>query len=315
MQVLITHTTLARAKVLQFTRLQLVGVAIALALVTMLASGAVYHFIFLQAAREGWPVVSQIVRWVVRDEVEQRERFMRENLSAMAQRLGEVQAKLIKLEAMGERVSGLAGVPASELAPLRQTKGGGQGGAYVPAGTPSMEQLTQAIERVDLTASQHTDLFTLIESRLLESRLQALMVPSSAPVDGPIGSRFGFRSDPFTGFTALHTGLDFPAPAGTPIRAATGGVVASTDWHAEYGNLLVIDHGNGLTTRYAHASRILVKPGDLVRRGQTVAEVGSTGRSTGPHLHFEVMVDGVPQNPSRFLASAEGGPQAKAGRR
>ena len=315
MQVLITHTTLARAKVLQFTRLQLVGVAIALALVTMLASGAVYHFIFLQAAREGWPVVSQIVRWVVRDEVEQRERFMRENLSAMAQRLGEVQAKLIKLEAMGERVSGLAGVPASELAPLRQTKGGGQGGAYVPAGTPSMEQLTQAIERVDLTASQHTDLFTLIESRLLESRLQALMVPSSAPVDGPIGSRFGFRSDPFTGFTALHTGLDFPAPAGTPIRAATGGVVASTDWHAEYGNLLVIDHGNGLTTRYAQKSRILVKPGDLVRRGQTVAEVGSTGRSTGPHLHFEVMVDGVPQNPSRFLASAEGGPQAKAGRR
>jgi murein DD-endopeptidase MepM/ murein hydrolase activator NlpD len=315
MQVLITHTTLARAKVLQFTRLQLMGVAAALALLMMLASGAVYHFIFLQAAREGWPVVSQIVRWVVRDEVEQRERFMRENLSAMAQRLGEVQAKLIKLEAMGERVSGLAGVPASELAPLRQTKGGGQGGAYVPAGTPSMEQLTQAIERVDLTASQHTDLFTLIESRLLESRLQALMVPSSAPVDGPVGSRFGFRSDPFTGHTALHTGLDFPAEVGTPIRAATGGVVTATDWHAEYGHLLVLDHGNGLTTRYAHASRILVKPGDLVRRGQTVAEVGSSGRSTGPHLHFEVLVDGVPQNPSRFLASADGTTPAKAGRR
>lgn len=321
MQVLITHTTLARARVLQFTRTQLVGLALGLAMVLMLTSGAVYHFIFLQAARDGWPVVSQIVRWVVRDEVAQRERFMRENLDAMAQKLGEVQAKLVKLEAMGERVSGMAGVPASELAPLRRKDEpaagakGGQGGTYVPLHSPTLEQLARAIERVDLAANQSNDVFTLVESRLFESKLQALMVPSSAPVDGPVGSRFGFRSDPFTGHTALHTGLDFPAETGHPIRAAAGGVVISAERHPEYGQLVEVDHGNSLTTRYAHASRTLVKVGDLVKRGQVIAEVGSTGRSTGPHLHFEVLVQGVPQNPSRFLAQAEAATAAKGGRR
>ena len=108
MQLLITHGTMARTRVLQFQRWQLLLAAAVLACVLMLTSGAVYHFIFLTAAREGWPVVSPIVRLVVRDEIAQRDRFMRENLDAMAQRVGEMQAKLVKLEAMGERVSGLA---------------------------------------------------------------------------------------------------------------------------------------------------------------------------------------------------------------
>ncbi|HEX4511324.1 MAG TPA: M23 family metallopeptidase, partial [Burkholderiaceae bacterium] len=136
----------------------------------------------------------------------------------------------------------------------------------------------------------------------LESRLQALMIPSSRPIDGPVGSGFGFRPDPFTGRGALHTGLDFPADIGTPIHAAAGGVVHAVQWHPEYGQMLEIDHGHGLMTRYGHTSRILVKEGELVQRGQVVANVGTTGRSTGPHLHFEVLVDGVPQDPQKFLA-------------
>ena len=104
---------------------------------------------------------------------------------------------------------------------------------------------------------------------------------------------------------ALHTGLDFPAPTGTPIAAAAGGVVLTAEFHPQYGQMIELDHGNQLVTRYAHASRMLVKPGDLVKRGQKIAEVGSTGRSTGPHLHFEVLVDGVHQNPARFLKLKE----------
>ena len=127
------------------------------------------------------------------------------------------------------------------------------------------------------STDQHTDLFTLIESRLFEGRLQALMIPTSRPVDGPIGSGFGFRSDPFSGAPALHTGLDFPADIGTPILAAAGGVVLATEYHPAYGHVLEIDHGNGLVTRYAHTSKMLVKPGDLVKRGQTIAEVGNLG--------------------------------------
>ncbi len=308
MQILITHGSMARTRSLQLNRAQLAGALLAVLCLLMLLSGTVYHFVFLKAARDGWPLVSTVVRFVVRDEIAQRERVMRDNLDAMAHRLGEMQAKLVKLESMNERVSGLAGVKPEELKLLQRGNGsaapnaGPQGGPYVPLQRPSLEQLHGAIDQLDELADQHADLLTLLESRLFESRLTALMVPNGKPVDGPVSSGFGFRSDPFTGRTALHTGLDFPAENGAAIMAAAGGVVKTAERHPAYGNMLEIDHGNGLVTRYAHASRLLARVGDLVRRGQTVAEVGSTGRSTGPHLHFEVLVQGVQQNPSKFLA-------------
>ena len=303
MQIMITHGSMARTRVLHFNRLQLAGILAGLVVMLLLLSGTIYHVIFLKAAREGWPVVSQIVRLVVRDEFAQRDRFMRENLDAMAEKVGEMQAKLIKLEAIGERVSGLAGVKPEELKQIAPASlRGGQGGPFVAARTPSLDQLNGMVSSLDEAAEQSNDLFTMIESRLFENRLAALMVPNSPPIDGAVGSGFGFRTDPFSGRAALHTGLDFPGDVGEPIRAAAGGVVRSADFHSAYGNLLEIDHGNGLTTRYAHASKILVKAGDLVKRGQVVAQVGTTGRSTGPHLHFEVMVEGVLQNPAKFLA-------------
>lgn len=304
MQVLITHGSMARARVLQLQRWQIVAAALALAGLLLLLSGTVYHFVLLKAAREGWPVVSTIVRPLLRDEIAQRERFMRENLDAMAQKVGEMQAKLVKLEAMGERVSGLAGVKTDEIEPLQRSPGDGRGGPYLPLASPSLQLLHSVLADLDETTELHTDLFTLFESRLLESRLQALMIPSSPPLDRAVGSGFGFRRDPFKGRTALHTGLDYPAEIGAPIHAAAGGIVAVREWHPEYGRLLEIDHGNGLATRYAHASSFDVPHGALVRRGQVVARVGTSGRSTGPHLHFEVLVDGVPQDPARFLAGA-----------
>ncbi|MBL8343743.1 MAG: M23 family metallopeptidase [Rubrivivax sp.] len=308
MQLLITHSSLAPSRAISLSRWQLLGMLAGVTLLFLAASGTIYHFIFLKAAREGWPVVSQIVRLVVRDEIAQRDRFMRENLDAIAQRVGDLQAKLVKLEAMGERVVGLAGVKAEELKPLKRPSGpasgpGGSGGPYVPLHSPSLTQLQAAVDSLNLAMDQNTDIFTLMESRLQESRLQALLVPSSAPVAVPVGSGFGIRPDPFTGHASLHTGLDFPAEVGTPIHAAAGGIVTMAEWHAAYGNTLEIDHGNGLVTRYAHCASFEVERGMLVKRGQLVARVGNTGRSTGPHLHFEVLVEGAPQNPARFLAA------------
>jgi murein DD-endopeptidase MepM/ murein hydrolase activator NlpD len=306
MQILITHDGMARTRSLNFSRFQLAAAASAIVVALLLLSGTVYHFIFLTAAREGWPVVSQLVKLVVRDEFAQRDRFMRENLDAMAQKVGDMQARMIHLEAMGDRLSGLAGVKGDDLKAMQHPEPvhGPAGGPFVPLDHPSLDELNQALKAMEQQADLRGDLFTLTESRLFEARLATLMIPSSKPVDGPVGSGFGFRSDPFTGRAALHTGLDFTADPGTPIAAAAGGVVHSTDWHPQYGHLLEIDHGNGLITRYAHTSKILVKEGDLVKRGQVVAQVGTTGRSTGPHLHFEVLLDGVPQNPTRFLATA-----------
>lgn len=319
MQIIVTHGRLARTRVIHLRRATLVAAALLAALVLMLLSGAIYHYLFLQAAREGWPVVSQLVRWVVRDDLAQRERYLQQNLDAMAGRVGELQARLLTLEMVGQRVSRLAGVKPEDLQPAAAASApaaaepgrGGPSSALPLASRASQASLTRMLDELDASTLLHADVFTLIESRLMESRLQALLVPSSVPVDGPVGSSFGFRYDPFNGRRALHTGLDFPAPVGTPVHAAAGGVVVGVETHAEYGRLLTLDHGNGLLTRYAHLSRIAVAPGDIVRRRQHVADVGNTGRSTGPHLHFEVLVQGVPQNPARFLSTVAGPPGDK----
>jgi len=327
MQIMITHGSMARTRVLHFSRWQLGAALAGLVALLVLLSGTVYHFVFLNAVHQGWPVVSALVRPIVQHELVQRERFMRDNLDAMAQKVGEMQARLVKLEVIGERVSGLTGVNAGELrAPVAPASGagraaapaqGGQGGPYLPVSNASLYQINAALEQLDLRADMGGDLFTLVESRLMESRLQALLVPSIAPVDGPVGSGFGVRADPITGRAALHAGLDFPADSGTAIVAAAGGVVQSTEWHPQYGQMLELDHGRGLSTRYAHTAKLYVRQGDVVRRGQHVADVGNSGRSTGPHLHFEVLVDGVPQDPARFLNAAKpalsAGPAHKPG--
>lgn len=323
MDILITHGGLARTRSMHLRPIQLWMIGLGTLLLMTALSGLVYHFVFLTAVRENWPVVSQLVRPILRDEVKQRERYTRDNLDAMARKVGEMQAKLIRLEAVSDRVSGLAGLKPEELKALddaakagaeasegapsvRPAASASAGGPMIPVVSPSFEQLDRWVEDMGIDADFRSDVFTMVESRLLERKLGTMMIPSIAPVDGPVGSGFGFRYDPFNSRPALHTGLDFPAPTGTPIRAAAAGKVSHAGPRGAYGNALEIEHGNGLMTRYAHNSAILVSVGDVIKRGQTVARVGSTGRSTGPHLHFEVMLNGVHQNPSRFLALGEG---------
>lgn len=159
---------------------------------------------------------------------------------------------------------------------------------------------------LEKSGAQRADLLTVMESRLFDQKIRKSMIPTQQPVYGVNpGSSFGWRIDPFTGRSALHTGLDFSADPGTPIVSAAGGVVVVQEYHPAYGNMIEIDHGNDLVSRYAHASRIFVKKGDLVKRGQKVAEVGTTGRSTGAHLHFEVLVQGVQQDPQKFLDAGQ----------
>jgi murein DD-endopeptidase MepM/ murein hydrolase activator NlpD len=298
---IITDAWLAKSRAVHLSGTKLVLALLALSLALMMLAAGLYHWVFLKGAREGWPVVGTLVKLVVKDEFEQRDRFMRENLDAMARKLGEMQAKLVQLEALGERVSGLAGVSPSEI---RQAPG--RGGALVSGRSLSMEELQATLADLEQLTDHRADLLTVVESRLFDQKIRKLMVPTQQPVaSGHLGSVFGWRIDPFTGRSALHTGLDFQAEPGTPILAASGGVVVTQEYHPAYGNMVEVDHGNDLVTRYAHASRVWVKKGDLVKRGQKLAEVGNTGRSTGPHLHFEVMVQGVPQDPRKFLAAGQ----------
>ena len=311
MHLIITDASLARSRAFHLSGLQLVGAMLGLSFALMLCSALLYHWVFLTGAREGWPVVGTLVKFVVRDEFEQRDRFMRENLDAMARKLGEMQARLVQIDSLGERVSGLAGV---NMADFRHPAA--QGGALIDARPLSMEELQATLAQLEQASGQQVDLLTVLESRLIDQKLRNMMLPTRQPVaEAHLGSPFGWRIDPFTGRSALHTGMDFDAPAGSPILAAAGGVVVTQELHPQYGNMVEIDHGNGLVTRYAHASRVFVKQGDVVKRGQKIAAIGTTGRSTGPHLHFEVLVQGVPQDPHKFLTAGSTVPAGKVAQR
>jgi hypothetical protein len=310
MQLIITDAWLARSRAFHLSGTKLVLTTVLVAFMLMLVAAGLYHWVFLKGAREGWPVVGALLRLVVKDEFEQRDRFMRENLDMLARKLGEMQAKMTQLESLGERVSGLAGVNPEDI----RSKPG-QGGALVSGRPLSIDELQVTLAELDRLTDQRVDLMTVMESRLFDQKIRSMMVPTQQPVaEGTLGSLFGWRIDPFTGRSALHTGVDFQAEYGTPIQAAAGGVVVAQEVHPEYGNMIEIDHGNDLITRYAHASKTLVKKGDLIKRGQRIAEVGSTGRSTGKHLHFEVLVRGVPQDPQKFLAAGRNLPSQRFAR-
>src|SRR5262249_27665039 len=148
-----------------------------------------------------------LVRLVVADEFEQRDRFMRENLDAMARRLGDMQAKMLQLEALRDRVSGLAGISPNDL----KVAGSGRGGALVESHSMSMQELQKTLDNLEQLTGEHQDLLTVMESRLIDQRLKTMMLPTQHPVNGPLGSPFGWRIDPFNGHSALHTGLDFQA--------------------------------------------------------------------------------------------------------
>jgi murein DD-endopeptidase MepM/ murein hydrolase activator NlpD len=297
MHLIITDAWLAKSRAIHLsgTKLLLVGLSASLAL--MLVAAGLYHWVFLKGAREGWPVIGSLVKLVVKDEFALRDRLMRENLDVMARRIGEMQAKLLQLEALGERVSGLAGVNPADIKAKPA-----QGGALVSGRPLTMEELQATLADLDRLTGQRTDLMSVVESRLFEQKIRSMMIPTQHPVEiGGAGSGFGWRIDPFTGRSALHTGVDYQSSVGTAILAAAGGVVVTQEFRPDYGNMIEVDHGKDLVTRYAHASRVLVKKGDLIKRGQKIAEVGTTGRSTGPHLHFEVLVRGVPQDPNKFM--------------
>ena len=297
MHLIITDAWLAKSRAIHLRGTHLVVALLCSALVLMLLALGLYHWVFLKGAREGWPVVGTVLRWVVKDEFDQRDRAVRDNIDLMAQRLGDMQAKMLQLEALGERVSGLAGINPKEF----KTKPG-SGGALIESRSLTMDELSHTFAKLDAISAQRADLLTVVESRLLEQTVRNMTIPTQQPVSsGSLGSSYGWRIDPITGRSALHTGLDYQAAHGTPVLSAAGGVVVTQEFHPEYGNMVEIDHGKDLVTRYAHLSKVLVKKGDLLKRGQKVGEVGNSGRSTGSHLHFEVAVRGVPQDPQKFL--------------
>jgi murein DD-endopeptidase MepM/ murein hydrolase activator NlpD len=311
MHIILVSDRLATAKSITLDWRHLASLTSVFILLVLLTSSLFSYVTVRHAVEWELPFVQEALGRQNAAALQHSNAFMRENLNTMAMRVGQLQAQLVRLDLLGERLAVLSGMKPQDAKgsdTLSAPDHDRRGGPLVQPTPLSGNELQQAIDDLTRQVDTRDDVLSLIESRLLDRRTRNAMLPTSLPVVAPWNSNFGWRIDPFTGDKAMHEGVDFTADTGTPVSAAAGGLVISAQRHAEYGNLVEIDHGNELTTRYAHLSKILVKPGALVRRGQPIGEVGSTGRSTGAHLHFEVRQRGAAQNPQRFLQAAAANP-------
>lgn len=238
---------------------------------------------------------------------------------ALANHVGSLAGRLSRLEgeaaALGKRI-GLDVAPAADSS--RSDAAKPAGGPFLPVAglaalTASDNRPEQSnghdLGRIDSQIALLEDDLSRLADAVAERELETMAYPYRLPVAGQgsrVSSSYGVRHDPFTGRLARHTGLDIPAPHGTPILASGGGRVVSAGYKGAYGRAVVIDHGDGLSTLYGHASKLLVRAGDVVMPNQQIALVGSTGRSTGPHLHFEVIRRGVRVEPRQYLSHVLG---------
>jgi murein DD-endopeptidase MepM/ murein hydrolase activator NlpD len=226
---------------------------------------------------------------------------VQERVDAMAMRLGEINAHVIRLDALGKRLTEMADIDNREFDFGRDPPTGGPEaeGEGVSAQVPDLSAMLSALEaRVDLRDSQ----LAALENVILARELKAQIHPEGRPVTGGfISSYFGEREDPFSGHEAYHKGVDFAGNPGSNVNAVAAGVVTWAGARTGYGNLVEINHGDGFVTRYAHNARTLVSVGQTVTRGEAVALMGSTGRSTGPHVHFEVLRNGRQVDPLSFI--------------
>jgi murein DD-endopeptidase MepM/ murein hydrolase activator NlpD len=304
-QIILISDRLAKARSLTLSvRHVIASVALALAILVGLTA-ALYWLSLRFAAEVKIPLMNELVLAAQKNEAARAREFVQQNLNAMAVKLGEMQAHLTRLDALGERLSALAGIRPQEF---RFSETPGLGGAQSTSLPPQNLTLSQFAEKISIVSRQmenRSDMLGVLEAQLFEQTVRKKLMPTMMPVNAPFNaSGFGMRIDPFTGQQAMHEGVDFLTDVGTPVVAAAGGVVQFAGFHPQYGYMIDIDHGNDLLTRYAHLSRVYVREGDVLQRGRRIADSGNTGRSTGPHLHFEVRFRGTPQNPARFLLAS-----------
>lgn len=302
MNIILVSSRLKTAKTLHITPRFVLG-ALCVFVFLSFATSFVFSWVGI---RFNLPFAADLVARMQQQHNQKTEEYLRDNVSAMAVKLGEMQAQVLRLDSLSERISKLSGVPLpkSELGAKPGKEGReGKGGPLVRPSSPlSAIELQREIDRLGEIVEQRGDELTALESQLMERRIKSTLLPTIVPIDADhVGSTFGRRIDPIAGVGAMHEGMDFVADSGTKVVASAGGVVVVAEVHPQYGKMVEIDHGNDFSSRYAHLSKIDVKAGQIVRRGQPIGASGNTGRSTGPHLHFEVRFKGVAQNPARFL--------------
>lgn len=270
----------------------------------LVAAGAAAAWLIAGPRAQGLHEVSQMRALLAsqRDRLAGLDQDSHRNLDALAAQLGQLQAQATRLNALGERLTQVGKLDDGEFDFGADPA---VGGPEEPAtGTAMPLPLQSGIDNLHAEFDRQEAQLDVLENLLRDRKIDNQLLPSGMPVSqGYVASGFGDRSDPFDGRQAIHMGVDFAAPEGTAVTAVADGVVTYAGVRNGYGNVVEIDHGNGYMTRYAHNSAIVATPGDRVHSGQQIARVGSTGRSTGPHCHFEVWHDGRAVNPMVYVKS------------
>ena len=303
--IILVSDSLAKSRSVTLSQTQVAMIAFGILVAGFLLAMATYFVTMTFAVDLRNPYLRSLVSALHQDDLKRAQAETRDNLDALAVKVGELQARILRLDAFGQRLAKAAGIKSEEF---RFDEKPGQGG---PAPSASHDltvgEFHKMLDDLSRTLDDRSDKLGVLDSMLMNDRLAIKTVPTTLPIlSGYYSSNYGYRIDPITGRSAFHTGVDLIAPPGTPVMAAAGGVVAKVGFIPEYGNIVDVDHDNGLTSRYAHLSKALVKVGEIVMKGQKIALVGQTGRTTGPHLHFEVREKGIPLNPNKFLSMGKG---------
>jgi len=300
LNIILVSDSLAKSRSMTLSQTQVIFIGLGILFSGFLLAMATYMVTMKFAVDLRNPYLRTLFASLYEDEARRNEAQMKDNLNALAVKVGELQARILRLDAFGERLAKAAGLKHDEF---RFEEKPGQGGPAISGRDLSVLEFNQMLAEISRVLDDRGEKLGVLDSFLMDDRLAAKTVPTTMPVEaGYYSSNYGYRIDPITGRSSFHTGVDLIAAPGTPVLAAAGGVVTTVAYVAEYGNIVDVDHDNGLTSRYAHLSRSLVKVGDVVMKGQVIARVGATGRTTGPHLHFEVREKGIPLNPNKFLS-------------
>lgn len=234
-------------------------------------------------------------------ELAQVQQSVARDMDALAVRLGKLQAESMRLNALGERLAAVGKLDDGEFDFSAEPALGGPKSS-APAVSLSAAEVDSALERLEEQFDRQSAQLGMLESVLFDREVDLGLMPAGLPVRaGYKSSGFGYRADPFTGRPEFHGGVDFNGPRGSDVVSVAGGVVAYAGKKPGYGNVVEIDHGNGYLTRYAHNDRNLVEVGTPVRAGDLIAKMGSTGRATGVHVHFEVWLNGRLVNPAEYI--------------
>ena len=304
MNVIVFSKRLGRAR--QFELSRPLAMTATLAAIFAVLGGVLFAGVMLGRSGVGFEPLAQAGEWGAKlteqsEQVAAARRELEERLDALASRVGQMNAHVIRLDALGRRLTEMANLDKGEFDFDAEPAVGGPEG-LVEGAVAAAPELTAMLDGLTNQIRDRERQLSVLESLISTRNLSREIVPGGRPVtQGWISSYFGHRADPFTGRKAFHRGLDFAGPAGAEVVAVAAGVVTYSKERFGYGKTVEVNHGGGYVTRYAHNQKVLVAVGDTIQKGQPIALIGSTGRSTGPHLHFEVLKQGRAVDPMSFV--------------